>query len=773
MPFLPTSPTRLYTLRRANLDSAPQGKLDNSLIDEMKEAKKPRKSMLLPDTQANATSDGKKVAEEAPSSKKSRSWWREATVISNIASHEEAIPEGLVSQQDDGGLSTSHITQRIPLHADPGFSDTTGQKLPSTDTHSGSSMQHLIKDNASESEYSVEEDTQPIVGRASSVRVSRPRIIDYNYSRVTQHHGDKVEHTGRSPTEAKTVSNNTFAALPSMPEEDGGQSSHSPYEALQNLCADQLTSPMQFTRSLTILARNKSQPTSDGVRSLDREESSLTVALATSSTPRSVHPTIVDPSTSVSASEIREQNKEFAPSQGISRAMSSPFPLPGKGMSRRVTIRPADLVIKCHNGSNSFRESVVTTPYPRQISGDADGTDQCDDDDGQGQAPVYEDSTGSLKERRWRKGSFSEGLKRESYVPSLATPEVLFLDLSLLKHPCARTAIEIQITDKGSFDDEQLFNQIRTAYIKQLLGSRRLLFTLVRHTNHVSITVPSNFDSSEFDSVDFLKHFHNPRLGHRRKAWVIWLRQNNPRTPSRATALLSPKPASTHLRQIDNLSHLSPLRTHGLGQSRHGGRSSRDHPSQSSEAKARKDKNRFSTASDTSSFHFIYSPAIPRLPFLSKSDRSPAFPTASTAANLENGKNELSPCRSFFWPSDLSASLSTMSKLGNPSSTAKDQDSDKETVKIVTVSFHHEFRPLVLGLLTLGVVLQATAASAVWVMFGVPGTRPGMDWRNGGQGDWQIDARARVLTGVIIGLVVLLVGCLMEGMLIWGSWLLL
>ena len=356
----------------------------------------------------------------------------------------------------------------------------------------------------------------------------------------------------------------------------------------------------------------------------------------------------------------------------LNRTMSSPLP----GISRRVTIRPADLVIRNHPNSKSFRESIVTTPYPPRTSFDNDSTEEKEEP---------------------KKVVFKDARDR---FPSPERPEVLFLELCIGNHPSARRTIEIQIGDRTSFDDEILFRKIRTAYQTQLLGSTRQSFLLLRQISRIS---------GECDSADFVRHFENPSIGHRRKTWINWLRSNNTKRPS--------------VRRIDDLNRLSSVR---------------QSPRHSSWA-----EKRMSTASDASSFNFVYSPAMPRLPFLGRHENA---------------------------------------KLASPNPAHVDPDSpswqvDESEVKVASIMLHHQYRLGMIALLTLLVVLQAGLAAALWIVFGVPGTRPGMDGKVVGKAtfdetdvtSWKGNAPGRVLTGVVIGIVCLLVGALAEAVVVWGS----
>jgi hypothetical protein len=91
---------------------------------------------------------------------------------------------------------------------------------------------------------------------------------------------------------------------------------------------------------------------------------------------------------------------------------------------------------------------------------------------------------------------------------------------------------------------------------------------------------------------------------------------------------------------------------------------------------------------------------------------------------------------------------------------------------------HHTFSLSSITIVTSLLILLSLLTTIVWVLFGYPG-------RSAAQGDgvtyideqelsvpWRRDAQGRVGVGVVLGVVVLLVGALMEGGWVWGSWIL-
>jgi len=770
MPYLPSSPTRTYSKQKSKHTSFSWGKAKRSHPNIAEESESAQEASSNPCVDSPAVDEFAAMSNDESPKRKSMSF-RGATVGHNL---DQDTPlstvdnSGSTSQQNTASTITSDSVDAILSAAmQP---DESGARLPpdSLDETSPTTLRRpsSICDNASDSEYSVAEDTRPVIGRASSVRVSKPQIVQHKPTTLTKSHsGLKTRSTYDSH-----ASHNVDQIAEEQPEmltnTSGESTARASEEGTSPIAAKEFgnarstsngKSPFATTPALGGLSKGGRRASSD-------VSADTAKALPTGNTLHSVYPSIVNTEASTRPQTGLQQDQESAPIQVLNRAMTSPFPLPGKGLSRRVTIRPTDLIIKNHNAQSSFRESVVTTPYPTRISSDSSSMESGVEE------PKAEKEFSRTKDKERRRVSFSRVASdissrgAKDRFPSPERPEVLFIDLNLLKHPNARTTIEIQIADKSTFDDELFFQQIRTAYSKQLLGVPRLALTLVRRIGNVSITAPANFDAADFDSASFIKHFLNPRLGRKRKAWVIWLRNNNPRSAAPTPTIAPPNGAP--VRQIDNLNRLS-LRTRLPGHSRGSSWNKSHHTDR--DASATDAHKRLSTASDANSFHFVYSPAVPRLPFLPRADtgqQQPQSHAASPGAHAAAG----SPCRSFFWPSDFSASTASRARLAD----------EPDAADMVTVSFHHEFRAGVIALCTLLVILQAVFACVVWVVFGVPGTRPGMDGEQqiaGGRAainaDWRVDARSRVLTGVVIGLVVLIIGGLIEGALVWGSWLLL
>lgn len=694
MPFVPASPTRLFTRRQST--------------NKMKKLKK-----------SGYTRDGQLSKDDSQASQTNADVLVSNTEVSSKDIEEHEADNVMDSQQD--------------IYA--ALADAT------TEQDSSAPARHSIlseqPDDASESEYSIEEETQPVMGRASSVKVGRPTIVQHKatkQSKLQVTNMDSIQELSDRDSSARPTSDRRPSAI------------------------------SQAASTVSVHAVPSSQAETAATNAVT---SQIPPALPTGSTLHSIHPVIADAGSSAEMDQNKEGHQLDVPDQGINRAMSSPLPTPGKGLLRRVSIRPSDLIIRNHDrdgpGSSTFRETVVTTPYPGRMSSPGD-----DDVDLKIKDNRTRDSnttkTNEDKSQDKHKVAFLNSPGSKDRFPSPARPETLFLDINLARHPSMRTTIEVQITDRSLFDDEMLFNQIRAAYYTKLLGTARYTLLLVRRLGNVVVPAQGKFDASEFNSIDFIKHLHNPSLGKKRKAWVIWLRNNNPRRASLLSTLsrapVHPGPA----RHIDNINRRS-LRANSRRSSRH----------EHSDLEKDHAKQHKRSSSDASSFLFSYSPALPRLPFAHIKDKPNSQP--ESPAQATHG----SPVRSFFWPSHLSSSLSTASKMACNAS-----EPDNENDIITTLSFHHEYRPVMISLLTLLNILVAVMAGVLWVVFGVPGTRPGtdgqfsplhMDEYKFGQAveqtSWRVEAGHRVLTGIVIGIAVLFFGCVVEGALVWMSWLLL
>jgi hypothetical protein len=302
----------------------------------------------------------------------------------------------------------------------------------------------------------------------------------------------------------------------------------------------------------------------------------------------------------------------------LHRTISAPGP---HHSNRKVTIRPSDLVIADSHGDHRlFRDQVVSTPFPAR----------------KGSVANPEEALAGKK--------LPTLLEEKDRFPSQDRVEVLVLQLAAARHAGMKKMIAVKITDKGTFDDAQLFKAIQMAYSQDLLGAARRVFS-ARQLSHATFS-----NDVSFDAADFIKHLKEPKIGHKRKGWLLWLRQHQP--------YLADSP---------------------------------------------QDRKRDSYAS-------YYSPSsIPRMPF---------------------------------------------------------QRSLSQPPKVV---LHFEFSILAIAMAVLVSVLLSCLATMLWVLLGVPG----FDTRDLSGRDWRQDAEGRVLTGLVLGILVLSLSSLGSAVWVVGSYVLL
>lgn len=802
MVFLPASPTRLFSLsnkkRSASRNTpSPVAPSDDTPRDTMVKHSSKRTSAIVPSE----------------------------LVMVDRAQDPLASP-GLPEQPQDGARSTQEHLETADIPPED-MMDTVAIVVP-VDTGSpvqGNSTSALgaessAFDQASESEDSeIDDDTVPVMGRASSVRVSRPQIVQHKLSVSKRSTRSSSQNLSPSQEHLPEGRNST---LPTMPEESlqsvafHGVVGSSPRRAsIDEFSADTRqgsgTRPgPSFLIESPDSARRRSTGTSfdfdEGLRTGDTlrsHQASLSEASERAITETTPTPDLVDGTTTLVAPTTQEISAVELPRF---ESIASPKP----GLSRRVTIRPSDLITpSSKHGSSTFRQSIVTTPYPprstdeRRLS-ESDSTNSMTFPAGAasvsltGQkllSPPTEDNvrTTQVDGPLGTTVNFMPPTPGErDRFPSPSRSETLFLDLGLAAHPGARVTLEIQVIDKCTFDDEELFLQIRRSYHRQLLGARRWPFSLFRKVGHVSISGGSmgSFEkagSKSFDAVDFTKHFLRPSLGNRRKTWTTWLRSHNPHTARRYSESHSARPFPSQLptspnrllsngkeiRHISNIKSLRsrpssevPVLSHSRQPSSNTTQAADIHRTSSAKAPSR-------SHSRASSFNFIYSPLVPRLPFL----RTPPGHSRSTTIHTT-------------FPGLQGSELNEKSN------------------QAVTIVFHHRFSVLMCSLLTLLVILGSLLSATIWVIFGTPGSRPGEETytpvivpisappgsisrpvagdshagmpvpSTPGSGsfgieyvkaDWHVDARARVLTGAVVGLVVFLVGSAVECGLILGG----
>jgi hypothetical protein len=312
----------------------------------------------------------------------------------------------------------------------------------------------------------------------------------------------------------------------------------------------------------------------------------------------------------------------------LHRAISAP-PLSSRRPHRRVTIRPLDLESA---GEYRLRQSFVSTPYPiRAGSLDVDAI-----------SPLS-----AIADTKVSQALPPTSEVRDRFRSPLRT-EVLHLELAVARHPSITTLVKIIIEDRSTYDDEALFKVLRRSYTHILLGRSQYLMT-ARVLRSVTFTDPL------FDATSFLQHLLSPRLGHKRKTWLVWLQEYQ----------VKPTPGSG-IESEKNVSFYSPTST----------------------------------------------------------SRMPFFKIHKTHPRL---------------------------------------------------TFHFDFSLPKIALAVIGNILMSCLAAILWVLFGVPGVGPEQRHHKLAMpvNKWQLDAQGRVLTGLVLGVFVALLGTLGGAGWIAGSWLLL
>ena len=89
------------------------------------------------------------------------------------------------------------------------------------------------------------------------------------------------------------------------------------------------------------------------------------------------------------------------------------------------------------------------------------------------------------------------------------------------------------------------------------------------------------------------------------------------------------------------------------------------------------------------------------------------------------------------------------------------------------VTFHFEYSPWRVGIAVVITVFLSAISAIFWILFGLPGIRTGQAEDETLNGSWQHDAQGRVLTGLILGILVAVVGSIGNFGWIFGSWVVL
>ncbi|KAJ9610787.1 hypothetical protein H2200_005564 [Cladophialophora chaetospira] len=689
-----------------------------------------------------------------------------------------------------------------------------GAEVPAIVTSADNTEQpRTFLDDASDDD-TIDSPTSPVIQRASSVRVSRPHVIQHSNSSAAS--VPKLFPPNNTPSSLKNASSvsvageekNERAVSPGGPSDalkalEGNTESKDDVTALPQI-PDRANVERRDTLRETIvswpdtpsrLEALDTMPTPMGGFGSMRIPRSSDGTFSTNSTK-----TYVSPS-SITTDGLRS-NPPSESDRQLSRAISAPV-----RNSRRVMIRPADLVINRGGHDHKlFRENIVSTPYPArksshvEIEGSlaAPGPQPEHKEEVQGKKPHRlrrsrplshtteraepDDKTADITEkaaapqipnktapevplatRPSMPATPAQATSKSDRFPSPSAPEILFLDLHLARHHGARATVEIEVTDKTTFDDEQLFTIVRRAYTDKLMGKARWWFcartlegaslnngesmsgghrAMGSWHGHHAHTHPVPSVNSDFDSADFTRHILTPRLGRRRKHWLLWLRNvqpNNPssslRTPGRRSCL----PQPTHTSPADEKTS-SPVFSF---------MHSRQNSSEASPVQEYR-----GVVSSLVKQPSVSNP-LPRMPF-----NSP--PSAQTPSSLTSFHRSKSLAMSSSLPSTPSHPPSaTVVSTGPPA-----------------IYLHHTFSIRAVALFTLLTLFLAIFTAVLWILFGYPG-------RSAAEGDgttvvggkefavpWRRDAQSRVGVGLVMGVVVLLVGGLLEVGWVWASWVL-
>lgn len=552
---------------------------------------------------------------------------------------------------------------------------------PTTNPDEPRSFLEIDSDDSSEEDRPY---TQPIVSRANSVRVQRPKLVQNHpgdhSSQATSgftidvYNGDAFQPAVKAAARPMSTHAEDDEPPPEMPktpatettnESTRGMGPEHAYKALTaNISSPQFVSRFSASTIESSLPTGIDSPLPTGmseVGTLDsteglgpevalkaltgEDENASATALAlnsqNASTPEESHirDTIIEnpnttsvqttiPSPFGGFGAILDSSDRFSPlglnpvdvnAARLHRTISAPGP---QHSNRKVTIRPSDLVIADSHGDHRlFRDQVVSTPYPER----------------KGSVANPEEALAGKK--------LPTLLEEKDRFPSQDRVEVLILQLAAARHAGMKKIITIEITDRGSFDDAQLFEAMRKAYSRDLLGPARRFFS-ARQMSHATFS-----NDLSFDTVDFIKHLKDPKTGLKRKGWLLWLRRHQP-----------------------------------------------------SVADSPQERKRESYAS-------YYSPSsIPRMPF---------------------------------------------------------QRSLPQPPKVV---LHFEFSILAVAMAVLVCVLLSCLATLLWVLLGVPGLDTGSRDLSGR--DWRQDSEGRVLTGLVLGILVLSLSLLGSAVWIGGSYVL-
>ncbi|KIX99782.1 uncharacterized protein Z520_04418 [Fonsecaea multimorphosa CBS 102226] len=762
--------------------------------------------------------------------------------------------------------------------------------------------------DATDSDASSELDpTSPVIHRASSVRVSKPHIVQHSNSsggsvpKLYAPHSTTIS-TNDGPSIAETSQTlgedlkNVSDLTPAVEKTDKSDILGGPSDALKALEGQQ--EPQQKDdESITALPQVAAEVSNEHRDTMKEtilewpDTPSRIEALDTLPTPFGGFGSLRVPRTSdatystsgstyVSPSIVTDGLRSNPPTENdkkLSRAISAPVRNP----ARRVMIRPADLLInKGTHDHKLFRENIVSTPYPARHSsiGEIDGfiappgaqegemgnktpklrrarplshhTEKSAEHygEGEGESETNDNNTSAqvFQDDEKRDDGAPEipfstkpttllsptpavppHTAKSDRFPSPSAPEILFLDLRLARHPSAQVTVEIEVSDRATFDDEQLFTIVRDSYVTKLMGRTRWWFcarTLEGASTGTDIITQQGFsrgmglpfwqsglqqqigagagngNGAEFDGADFVRHVLNPRVGRRRKMWLLWLRNNqsldshsNNNNNNNNNGNANNGPARRGRSRRSYLPHQNGYGHgygygYGYGYSPQQGDATATSPVFSfvhsrtnsdgvgnTEASPTTIQATAGAGAGAGGLNKQPSISLPRMPFQSGPSNGPAmfsFHRTKSLASALTASNMPMP------PSSTHSSPSTTTTNPHLSSYPMYLPHHHQASGPPTIYLHHTFSLLSILLSTLVVSLLSCLTATFWILFGYPGRSAAV-----GNGEtvvagqeflvsWRRDAQSRVGVGLVMGVVVMLLGMGCEVGWIWASWVL-
>ncbi|EXJ67719.1 uncharacterized protein A1O5_09065 [Cladophialophora psammophila CBS 110553] len=914
MVFNPSSPERVFARKQVVVPRIPKPQQEEAAADkkanEMSLDSVPRSSSPSSGLRRGISRLMRQSQDRPhPPPPKEVSRWSKTTTESEIS---DALPEppsssdkrrSFLKKKSKLKRQSKDTTNSSPT--DPFYDPVTRQLQPigdippvlstSRDDEPPRTMYNSDSDTSSELDP-----TSPIIHRASSVRVSRPHIVQHSNSSGGSVPKLYVPHsTPTSMNDAPYIEKasqtlgeglkNLYNLTPGVEKSEKTMVPGGPGDALKalegqgvpELKDDNNTALSQAPAELSNEPRDTMKEiilewpdTPSRIEALDTLPTPFggfgsvripRTSYATYSTSLSTNATYVSPPSIVT--DGLRSNPPSENDKKLSRAISAPVRNP----ARRVMIRPTDLIInKGAHDHKLFRENIVSTPYParhssigeideipshrpqekgaktpklrrsRPLPHQPEKSEQDDEsknatntgnninnttedfqDEKRDVAPEIPFST---KPTLLSPSPVRPATAKSDRFPSPSGPEILFLDLCLDRHPSARVTVEIEVTDKATFDDEQLFSIVRDKYVTKLMGRGRWWFC-ARTLEGASSTCSSDVAGTtsqpfvpgvpfwlgqqqvgggggDFDGADFVRHLLIPRVGRRRKMWLLWLRNSQHH--------------DSHGNNNNNDNN-SPTARRGrrsyLAQQQHAGNGGYAYNSSSSPQQQPGEANNATSPV----FSFVHSPSnsdgivgnniepssttqahgpsngvgfgfgaggsggpgltakqpsisLLRMPFQASSTPMSFHRTKSLAAltNLPSSSSSSSPSSSYATnPHPTYLAQLQHQHLQHPQRQGPPR-----------IHLHHTFSLVSIALFTLLLLLLSCLTATFWILFGYPGrsaaARDGATAVGGHEYalSWRRDAQARVGVGLVMGVVVLLVGVAGEVGWVWASWVL-